>query len=49
MQSLVGFVIGVDQGWQSFEVAMPFGTGLYDSKQSLVTSTIVALGGVVLR
>ena len=31
MQSLVGSVIGIDYGWQSFEVATPFGTGLYDS------------------
>ena len=35
MQSLVGLVIGVDQGWQFFEVATPFGTGLYDSKAVL--------------
>ena len=48
MQSMVGFVIGVNQGWQSFEVATPFGTGLYNSKQFFVASTIVMLGGVVL-
>ena len=49
MQSLVGFVIGVNQGWQSFEVAMPFRASLYDSKEFFIASTIVALGGVVLR
>ena len=48
MQSVLGFMIGVNQGWQSFKVAMPFGTGLYDSKQFFVASTIFALGGVVL-
>ena len=32
MQSLVGFVIGVNQGWHSFEEAMQFQTSLYDIK-----------------
>ena len=48
MQSLVGLVVGIDYGWQSFKVAAPFGTCLYDSKQFFVAGTIVALGGIVL-
>ena len=47
MQSMVGFVIGINQGWQSFKVAMPFGTGLYNSKQFFITGTISVLGGIV--
>ena len=40
---------GVNQGWQSFEIAIPFGTGLYDSKQFFVAGVVVALGRIVLR
>ena len=49
IQSLMGFVISIDYGWQSFEVAMPFGTGLYDSKQLFIASAVVVIGGIVHR
>ena len=48
MQSLVGFVISVNQGWQSFEVAMPFQASLYDSKEFFIASAVVALSRIVL-
>ena len=48
MQGLMRFVVGVNQQWQSFQVAMPFQTGLYDSKEFFIAGAIVALGGIVL-
>ena len=49
MQNLMGFMICVNQGWQSFEVTTPFRASLYDSKEFFLAGTVVALGGVVLR